>query len=60
MVGLYYVISSDMGSALVYIFIFAAMAFVAGGGGPVVHHRPAGGGGAAFYLLWELDKIPTI
>ena len=30
MVGLYYVISSDMGSALVYIFIFAAMAFVAG------------------------------
>ena len=30
MVGLYYVISSDMGSALVYVFIFAAMAFVAG------------------------------
>ena len=30
MVGLYYVISSDMGSALVYAFVFAAMAFVAG------------------------------
>ena len=57
MVGLYYVISSDMGSALVYIFIFAAMAFVAG-----VAARwfiiALLGGGAAFYLLWELDKIP--
>ena len=30
MVGLYYAISSDMGSALVYAFVFAAMAFVAG------------------------------
>ena len=57
MVGLYYVISSDMGSALVYIFIFAAMAFVAG-----VAARwfiiALLGGGAAFYLMWELDKIP--
>ena len=57
MVGLYYVISSDMGSALVYVFIFAAMAFVAG-----VAARwfivALLGGGAAFYLLWELDKIP--
>ena len=56
MVGLYYVISSDMGSALVYIFIFAAMAFVAG-----VAARwfiiALLGGGAAFYLLWELDKM---
>ena len=57
MVGLYYVISSDMGSALVYVFIFAAVAFVAG-----VAARwfiiALLGGGAAFYLLWELDKIP--
>ena len=56
MVGLYYVISSDMGSALVYVFIFAAMAFVAG-----VAARwfiiALLGGGAAFYLLWELDKM---
>lgn len=57
MVGLYYAISSDMGSALVYAFVFAAMAFVAG-----VAARwfviALLGGGAAFYLLWELDKIP--
>ena len=56
-VGLYYVISSDMGSALVYVFVFAAMAFVAG-----VAIRwfvmALLGGGIAFYLLWELDKIP--
>ncbi len=55
--GLYYVISSDMGSALVYIFVFAAMAFVAG-----TAKRwfilAISGGGIAFYLLWELDKIP--
>ena len=57
MVGLYYAISSDMGSALVYAFVFAAMAFVAG-----VAARwfviALLGGGAAFYLLWELDIIP--
>lgn len=57
MVGLYYVISSDMGSALVYVFIFACMAFVAG-----VAIRwfviALLGGGIGFYLLWELDKIP--
>ena len=57
MVGLYYAISSDMGSALVYAFVFAAMAFVAG-----VAARwfviALLGGGAAFYLLWELDKSP--
>lgn len=56
-VGLYYVVSSDMGSALVYIFAFAAMAYAAG-----VAIRwfvmALLGGGIAFYLLWELDKIP--
>ncbi|MBE6989253.1 MAG: cell division protein FtsW [Ruminococcaceae bacterium] len=56
LVGLYYMASGDMGSALVYIFIFACMAFAAG-----VKARwfalGLAGGGAAFYLLWELDKI---
>ena len=56
-VGLYFVVSSDMGSALVYVFAFAAMAYAAG-----VAIRwfvmALLGGGIAFYLLWELDKIP--
>ena len=55
--GLYYVISSDMGSCLVFLFIFASVCFVAG-----VAMRwfllGIAGGGVAFYLLWELDKIP--
>ena len=55
--GLYLVVSSDMGSALVYVFAFAAMAYAAG-----VAIRwfvmALLGGGIAFYLLWELDKIP--
>ncbi len=55
--GLYFLVSSDMGSALVYIFAFAAMAYAAG-----VAIRwfviALTGGGIAFYLLWELDKIP--
>ncbi len=57
MVGLYYVISSDMGSALVYMFIFVCMAFVAG---VAIHWFILAllGGGIGFYLLWELDKIP--
>ena len=57
MVGLYYVISSDMGSALVYVFIFACMAFVAG---VAIHWFVLAllGGGIGLYLLWELDKIP--
>lgn len=56
LVGLYYAVSGDMGSALVYVFIFACMAFVAG-----LPLRWYGvgllGGGIAFYLLWETDKI---
>ena len=56
-IGLYYVISSDMGSALVYVCIFACMAFAAGvaSGGSLWASL---GAGAGFYLLWELDKIP--
>jgi rod shape determining protein RodA len=56
LVGLYYVISGDMGSALVYIFIFACMAFVAG---LALRWYALGlvGGSIAFYLLWETDKI---
>ena len=56
-VGLYYVISSDMGSSLVYIFIFACMAFAAG---TALRWfvMAIGGGGIAFYLLWQEDVIP--
>ncbi|MDO4811694.1 MAG: FtsW/RodA/SpoVE family cell cycle protein [Eubacteriales bacterium] len=57
LIGLYYVISGDMGSALVYIFVFACMLFVAG-----VAKRWIAlglfGGGFGFYLLWQEDKIP--
>lgn len=55
-VGLYYVISDDMGSALVYIFAFACMAFVAG----VALRWFAIGlaaGGLGFYILWNEDKV---
>ena len=41
MVGLYYVISSDMGSALVYLHL-RGHGLCGRSGGPVVHHRPAG------------------
>lgn len=55
-VGLYAAISGDMGSALVLIFIFACMCYVAG-----VAKRwfvlGLLGGGFAFYVLWETDKI---
>ena len=55
-VGLYAAISGDMGSALVLIFIFACMCFVAGG---AKRWFVLGllGGGFAFYVLWETDKI---
>lgn len=55
-VGLYAAISGDMGSALVLIFIFACMCFVAG---VAKHWFVLGllGGGFAFYVLWETDKI---
>ena len=57
LIGVYYVISGDMGSALVYIFIFVCMVFVAG----VAKRWIALGlfdGAFAFYLLWQEDKIP--
>ena len=57
LIGLYYVISGDMGSALVYIFIFVCMVFIAG-----VAKRWIAlglfGGAFGFYLLWQEDKIP--
>lgn len=54
--GLYYVISSDMGSGLVFIFIFVCMCFVAG----VAKRWFIAGGltaAATFYILWEKDVI---
>ena len=55
--GLYYVISSDMGSDLVLLFIFMCMCFV---GGVALRWfvLGLGGGGIAFYLLWQEDLIP--
>ena len=54
--GLYYAISSDMGSGLVFVFIFICMCFVAG----VAARWFISGGIAAvlaFYILWEEDMI---
>ena len=58
MVGLIYVVSSDMGSALVYVFIFACIALVAG----VAWQWFALGGAAAaagIAGLYLLGKLPT-
>ena len=56
--GLYYLVSSDMGNGLVFLFIFICMAFVAG--------FPAkwfillfSAGGAAVAATWILDIMPT-
>lgn len=58
MVGLIYLVSSDMGSALVYVFIFGCVALVAG-----VAWRwfVLGGGGmaAAVVALYFLGKLPA-
>ena len=55
--GVYYVISSDMGSTLVYAVIFLCMAFAAG-----LAARwfiiGIGGAGIAFFLLWQEEKLP--
>ena len=55
-VGAYAAVSGDMGSALVFVFVFACMCFVAG-----VAKRwfviGILGGSFAFYALWETDKI---
>ncbi len=55
--GLYYVISSDMGSVLVYAAIFAGACFVAG----VAKKWFVIGGitvGITFFLMWMEEKIP--
>ena len=56
--ALYYKVSSDMGSALVLLFIFTCMCFV---GGVALRWFLLGGvtGGVAFWALWDLNKIPT-
>lgn len=55
--GLYYLISSDMGSALVMLFIFVTMCFVAG---VALRWFIIGGavGGLAFYIMWNENLIP--
>ena len=55
---LYYKISSDMGSALVFLFIFVCMCFV---GGVALRWFLLGGlaGGLAFWAMWDLNKIPS-
>lgn len=56
--GLYYIVSSDMGNGLVFIFIFMCVAFVAG-----FALRwfvlLLGGGTAAVVLAWKLDLLPS-
>ena len=57
MVGLIYVISSDAGSALVYIVAFICMAFAAG----LAKRWLAlglGGGASALVAVWKLDLLP--
>ena len=54
---LYYKVSSDMGSALVFLFIFICMCFIAG---VALHWFAIGGvlGGVGFWALWDLNKMP--
>lgn len=54
--GLYYKISHDMGSALVFLFIFACMCFAAG---VALRWFLIGGGAAAllFYAMWDLNLM---
>lgn len=56
LVGLYYLVSGDMGSALVFVFLFAAMCFAAGVKARWFILGLLGGGGA-FYLLWRMGKV---
>lgn len=53
----YYLVSADMGSALVLLFIFIFMCFAAG---VALRWFVTGGvvGGLAFYILWNEDMIP--
>ena len=54
----YYKISADMGSALVFLFIFASMCFVAG---VALRWFFIGGGAAAllFYAMWDLNLLDS-
>lgn len=55
--GLYFVVSSDMGNALVFMFIFVCMTFLAGFA--VRWYLIAAGAGAAgVAAMWKLNLIP--
>ena len=56
--GLYYVVSSDMGNGLVFLFIFVCMAFVAGFALRWFVLLFAGGA-AAVLAAWKLDLMPS-
>ena len=55
--GFYYVISSDMGNGLVFLFIFLCMAFVAGFA-LRWFALLIGGGAAAVFAAWKLGIMP--
>ena len=55
--GLYYVVSSDMGNVLVFLFIFICMAFAAGFPGKWFALLFSAGG-AAVAVTWMLDVMP--
>ena len=54
--ALYYKISSDMGSALVFLFIFACMCFVAG---VALRWFLIGGGAALYFFKFKKPKADT-
>ncbi len=56
--ALYYFASNDMGNALVFVFIFLCMAFVAGFALRWFLLLFAGGA-AGIFVAWELDLIPN-
>ena len=56
--GFYYVISSDMGNGLVFLFIFLCMAFVAGFA-LRWFALLIGGGAAAVFAAWKLGVMPS-
>ena len=58
MCGFYYVISSDMGNGLVFLFIFLCMAFVAGFA-LRWFALLIGGGTVAVAAAWKLDFMPS-
>ncbi len=56
--GLYYLVSSDMGNGLVFLFIFVCMAFVAGYA-LRWFALLLGGGAAAVAAAWKLGLMPA-